>query len=71
MGQMTLFGKDFGVKFSSDLFCQFARCEVCGVYVYRVDSKFGLYIGDLLSYTFLKGVLVCADCWKKGGDLIA
>jgi hypothetical protein len=63
MGQTRLFGGDFGVKFSPDLFCQFAKCEVCGVYVYRLDNKLGLYIGDVVPYTFLKGKVVCMGCY--------
>jgi len=51
------------VEFSADLFCKFLRCSECGVYVFRVDDKLGLYIGEVVPYTFLNGDVVCMGCY--------
>ena len=64
MGVQTSLGGGVDViEFSPDLFCKFLRCSECGVYVYRVDNKLGLYIGDVIPYTFLKGDIVCMGCY--------
>ena len=62
--QTALFDESVGVEFSSDLFCKFLRCSRCGCYVFRVDNKMGLYIGDLIPYTYLAGKLVCMECYR-------
>ena len=62
--QVVLFPKK-SVDFSSNAFCKFLCCSVCGVYLYRVDNKFGFYIGEVVPYTFLMGKVVCMGCYGR------
>jgi hypothetical protein len=57
------------VGFSDNAYCKFLRCFVCGVYLYRVDNEFGLYIGEVVPYTFLMGKPVCVGCYGNNGEL--
>jgi hypothetical protein len=64
MAVQTVLSSKVDVEFSPKLFCKFLRCSECGVYVYRVDNKLGLYIGGVVPYTFLKGKVVCMGCCR-------
>jgi hypothetical protein len=62
--QSVLVDETVEVEFSPDLFCRFAKCSRCGVYVWKVSNKLKLFIGDVVPYGFFHGDLVCIGCLK-------